>query len=59
MSEDLEGLKRRTEEKFQELAQAQKHTDERMDALITIVDEIVRAASGNRTVLASQAHASN
>ena len=42
MSDDIERLKRRTEEKFQELAAAQKHTDQRMDALIITVDEIVR-----------------
>jgi hypothetical protein len=35
-----------TEESMKELAAAQRHTDQRMDALILTVDEIVRGRNG-------------
>lgn len=37
----LTDAQERTEKKIQELAEAQKHTDERMKALIAVVDGLI------------------
>jgi hypothetical protein len=42
MGDALEKLTAQMTEGFAKVAEAQKHTDERMDALILTVDEIVR-----------------
>jgi hypothetical protein len=42
MGDHLEKLTTEVREGFAKVAEAQKHTDERMDALILTVDEIVR-----------------
>jgi hypothetical protein len=40
--DEVEKLKRRTEEKFQQLAESQKRVDDSMSVLIQTVDEMIR-----------------
>jgi len=42
LSEDHRSLAERTDQRFQELIEAQRHTDESLNALIKIVDDLIR-----------------